>query len=458
VVFGSGARRRGRSLVFVSSCATVDRLQYLELDGTILVSNSLACLLAAAGGRLDPTYPDYMVTLRSVVRGLEHYERILPSNRGPVQLSYCENLRWDGDDLWPEAKPWASRDFRTFASYIAFLDEALGRLDENLSAADRSYVYRMLGTVSSGYDSPMVTVLARRHGLDTALSFPEGRKPLLGSAEPPPEGGDRIGARLGVRVLDVPRDAWQQDADAAIPFLAGDGNGQEVLFKGAERHLAGTVLLTGMSGDTIWGRHAKGGDGMLARGDQSGLSLTEYRLHAGFIHLPLPFIGANQASDLRALSNSPDLAAWSVGGSYDRPICRRVVEEAGIERESFGRSKVAASVRFSLRENFWSAGFRGEFLDWLAARRALWLRRGHLPPAWKSALARPVQRLLASAAHWLHRSRPTWAGGYLVRRRLEYLGGRELLYKYLFPWAVERTSQRYESLPEPGVHEARSSG
>lgn len=453
VVFGSGARCRRRGLVFVSSSTTVDRLHSITWGGSTCVSNSLACLLSEVGARLDPVYPHYMADLRSIVRGLGNYVRSLPTDQGPVALHYAENLHWDGARLEAEPKPWGTRDFSSFARYVGFLDAALCRLAANLAARERARPYRMLGTISSGYDSPTITALARRHGLETVITFPEGRQPLLGSRERPSDDGASIGRRLGVEVISVSRDSWRDRADAPILFLAGDGNGQEVLFQGAERLLEGTVLLTGMSGDTVWGRKPKGGKGLLARGDQSGLSLTEYRLHARFLHVPVPFVGANQADDIRALSDSRGLSSWSVGGPYDRPICRRVVEEAGIERERFGVSKVAASVRFALRQNFWSAAFRDDFLAWIGSRRGRWLRRGRVPPDWVSAAARPVQTLLASIARWLHDTRPRWGGSYRVRRRLEYLGGREFLYAYLFPWAVDRAMRRY-GRPGPSAEDA----
>ena len=35
---------------------------------------------------------------------------------------------------------------------------------------------------------------------------------------------------------------------------------------------------------------------------------------------------------------------WCVGGAYDRPIPRRIVESAGVERAAFGQTKRAVAV------------------------------------------------------------------------------------------------------------------
>jgi hypothetical protein len=443
IIFGSGGRRRGSHTVFVSSSATVDRLQFLELQGRVFVSNSLACLLAATQTELAPAYPKYMAAVRSIVRGLTCYQRSLPSSQGQVSLSYAENLSWDGRELRREPKSWRTRDFSTFDSYIGFLHDVLARLVENMSAASRGHRFRLLGTISQGYDSPMIVALARKHGLSKAISFREGRAHPLREHETPLDTGDRIARVLGVDVIVVPRDAWRQAPSSAELFLAGDANGQEILFRGGERWLQDTIVLTGMSGDTVWSKSDKAGSGLLARGDQSGLSLTEYRLHAGFLHVPVPFIGASQIGAIRALSNSAELADWSVPGDYDRPICRRVVEEAGVPRSAFGTSKVAASVRLSLRSRFWSSGFHDDLLCWLRSNRACWLRRGRLPPDLTREILKPAQDALALLVRVLLRLPGATSWGRRIIRRLDRWAGRELLYKYVFAWAVSRSKTRY---------------
>jgi hypothetical protein len=84
----------------------------------------------------------------------------------------------------------------------------------------------------------------------------------------------------------------------------------------------------------------------MARGDLSGASLGEFRRRVDFIHLPLPFVGALRHSDLHAIANSPELAPYSIGGGYDRPLPRRIAEEAGIARSAFGMAKKATALLF----------------------------------------------------------------------------------------------------------------
>ena len=174
VVFGSGGRVRERRVALVSGAATVDRLQCLLTPDAAWVSNSLPCLLAATGATLDPTYPRYFDDFESITSGLVRHCRSLRTSRGPVGLVYYHNLTWTGHELLRQPKPVVPRDFTTFERYRAFLDRSLERLSTNGGTSDRRYPYRLLGTLSSGYDSPTVTVLARPHGLTQALSFDAG--------------------------------------------------------------------------------------------------------------------------------------------------------------------------------------------------------------------------------------------------------------------------------------------
>ena len=440
LVFGSGARARAGGVCFVSSGSTVDRLQSLQTGDTAWVSNSLPCLLAGAGGSLDPTHAGYFPDMKSISTGLRRYVRVLLTSAGPVQLTYYHNLVWDGKCLVEGAKPTAAEEgpFGTFAAYRGFLAGTIARLAENMSAPSRAEPYRMLGTISSGYDSAAAAALARPYGLTEAISF--------GSASSgEPDSGEIIADVLGVRLNILAGHAWRAASFAEVPFVAADAKGEDVYFKGAESLLAGRVLFTGFHGDRVWDRAART-DADFVRGDQSGLSLSEYRLWAGFLHCPLPFAGARQAASIRALSRSREMEPWHTGAYYSRPICRRILEEAGVPRDAFGRWKKSVSVLFSAQEGFLTPASLADFRFWLERRADEWRGRGLAPPS-LAASADPwrgsryaVARVLEGLAHaaprhlWLLRS---------AARRIVTLGRRDRLFRHLFPWAMERAKQRY---------------
>jgi hypothetical protein len=207
-----------------------------------------------------------------------------------------------------------------------------------------------------------------------------------------------------------------------VPFLTADGYAEDRFFLSAEPHLRGKVMLTGFHGDKIWGKSPYGRDSLtphpeIKRGDCSGLTMTEFRLSAGFIHCAVPFWGARQIHDVVAISRRADMKPWDVPGDYSRPICRRIVETAGVPREAFGVKKKAGSVC----ETVLSDSSRPDYRAW-CARHGI---EGEL-------FDRVVRKGL--------RSLPT-----PLRQKLTFMFYRRTptYHDYTFPWALERRAELY---------------
>ena len=440
LVFGSGGRLRDGTLTFVSPGTTVDRLQYLRDADATWVSNSLPCLLAAAAASPDPIWPGYFALFESIIRGIRRYARNLPTSAGTARLVYFDNLIWDGRELREVEKPFPKRDFSTFETYRAFLDASLRQMTENLSAPERRFPYRWLGTMSSGYDSLTTAVLVKPMGLDEAISFTSARG---GGAD----SGQAAAGFLGVPLALISRDAWREAPLPEVPFIAADAKGEDVFMRGAEAKLLGRAVLTGHFGGRAWDKNAKGLSDDIARGDQSGMAPTEYRLWAGFVHCPLAFLGVRQVPDLHRLILSPEMKPWDVGGRYNRPLARRIIEGAGIPRGAFAVHKRAGSVLFFQSHSFLSPSSLQDFTRWLHEHAGDWRKQGLVPPApvpgrrtWRqrsAALAAPVFRAL-----WWVTGQRLW---FLeaASRRLTNMAAREPLFRYLFPWAIARAKDRY---------------
>ena len=164
IVAGSGARLRDTKVVFVSSGSTVDRLHSLQMGDEVWLSNSLSCLLASLQATLSPSYPKYFDDFGSIIEGLHKYRRDLATSAGPVQLTYFDNLVWDGQSLTVQPKPGGNQISAPLPATATSSSRRLQLLSENLVAKRRRHPYRMLGTLSRGYDSPTVTALARQFG------------------------------------------------------------------------------------------------------------------------------------------------------------------------------------------------------------------------------------------------------------------------------------------------------
>jgi hypothetical protein len=106
------------------------------------------------------------------------------------------------------------------------------------------------------------------------------------------------------------------------------------------------LLFTGFHGDKVWDVNNQKVSPDIIRGDASGVSLAEFRLRLGFIHMPVPFLGCVHHPSIHVISNSAEMRSWSNGNNYDRPIPRRICEEHGIPGNLFGQQKKAISRPF----------------------------------------------------------------------------------------------------------------
>lgn len=368
-----------------------------------------------------------------MVRGLRRYARLLPTSEGPVQLVYFDNLVWDGDALAIQAKPGLGRDFSSFGRFRGFLDASIQAMARNLADPLRARPYTLLATASSGYDSSTATVLGSQAGCRRVLCVDHGKGGHDDSGEP-------LADRLGLEVVKVPRFAWRDEPWPEVPFVVADAHGGDIFFKGAERDLAGTVLLTGFHGDKMWDKHPSDLSDNIVRGDQSGLSLTEYRLSVGFLHCPVPFWGVRQIREVNAVSRSAEMTPWDVPGDYSRPICRRIVEEAGIPRETFGIQKKATWVQFLSSKEFLSSRSLSSYLDWLRSNRGAWIRHARIPPV----LSLELDRMELAARHSLMIDpKKVRRQTMLVRVRAALSERPTRLRRYVFPWAIEQLRPSY---------------
>lgn len=441
IVAGSGGRLRDDHVIFVSPGATVDRLQSLETPDGHWVSNSLACLLESTDTAIDSASGRYFYVFRSVVAGLKKYTRAFPTAKGPVQLTYFDNLIWDGRTLAVAPKPGLGKDFSTFDRYAAFLRQSMRALAENGASSFRACRYDLLSTASSGYDSSTVTVLAREAGARQVLCFDQARRGLDDSGEP-------LAAWLGMTPVVVQRHAWMSSPLPEPAFMAADAHGGDVFFRGAESLLQGKILLTGYHGDKIWDAHTTKISPDIVRGDQSGLSLTEYRLTIGLLHTPVSFWGVRQIADICAITHAAEMKPWDLANDYNRPICRRIVESAGVPRDMFGNEKKATWVLMGRMKQFLSPASMDDYLGWLAANRRAWLRSGRIPPVRDRRLDMLEVKVRHLAGVVAGDTAPAWRRNALratgvARVAWRLSDGPTYLRRGLFGWAMEHHRRAY---------------
>ena len=449
IVSGSGGRAREGQVIFVSSGSTVDRLQSLATEDEVLMSNSICCLLAWARGSLDPSYPYYHRDFSSINLGLSRYKRYLDSSAGEIELTYFDNLVWDGHKLSRDPKRETAPAFTNFAAYRDYLVSTMYEFLENASSPARQQSFKPLIMLSKGYDSPTVAAVTRMAGAcPEALSFDVDR-------DGADDSGATIAKHLNMRCTVMQRGQWRSLDWPEIPFMAGTPSSSDVLLKAFESQLSGTVLFTGYAGSLVWEKETQLSAMNLARSDGSGRSLTEYRLWANFIHCPVPYWGARRGEELVGISQSNEMGPWDIPGDYSRPICRRIVEEAGVPREAFGNYKCGVSEQIYRPDTFLTPTALQDYQEWLKNERSAWFRRGSVPPV--PIIACSIDAMLGSLSSLMSQLAyriPSRRGLSRIRnlcqkcmRKLRDLqfGVRDPQYlrRYTYAWAVERAKERY---------------
>lgn len=424
VVIGTGVRIRGDNVVFVSSGDTLNRLHHFIDAEMIYVSNSLSCLLTVAGLELIPHY-DYASAMESIRDGLVSYCREIPSTRGLIYLTYFDNLTLNGTELMKLAKPSSARDFADFATYRNYLFACARSVGDNACAAHRRHEIRLVATVSSGYDSAAAAVLAREAGAREAVTISQARrtpKHIFNIDD----SGMPVATQLGMSCKSYPR--FQKNYPFEDALWASMGNIGDINMGIFDYRDKLCLLFTGFAGDVLWGKDGHHTE-MLQRKDTSGARFSECRLELGVFNCSPVFWGGRNQSQITALGHQAEMLPWTLGTDYDRPIPRRIAEEAGVARHSFGMRKRLSS--FARRYGCpLSANLREDFAKFLK-------ERGYTPmPRSLEALSLVLrgfdglvlrklpEAVRFSCAEWVSLPNPSlffvWANG---RRKNRFLAG-----------------------------------
>lgn len=325
-VFGSGLSLEPQGWLAIPPSHLLEGVYALQRCDDWVVSNSLALMKAATGFEFNMHGAPLLASLAEAALSLRAAPVAIPTDQGALHLIYHHNARL-GRTLTIRPKP-VPAPFMTFEGYRSRL---LDVLRGAAADAGRSFVV----AVSRGYDSVACAALVAALGGGEALSFRSAR----GGAD---DGGAPIATLLGLSCTEFDRPE-KVAFESAVQFLSAGLGGEDALYAVAREALAGRILVSGFHGDKVWDLWAKPSR-TLKRGDLSGASLGEFRLAADFVHVPVPFIGAVRHPELNRIAHSSAMANYRVGGSYDRPIPRRIAETAGAPRGAFGVRKHAVSL------------------------------------------------------------------------------------------------------------------
>ena len=358
---GSGARLADGGVVFAGPSHTCESLHAVRADDELFVSNSLAFLLTLSGERLDAQYPHYYLDFldhrRAGIRVKDKRLRLA----GPriVELHDCCNLAIQPDLTSSRLEKALGPAPQNYNDYVSFLTRTTEQVFANAGHPDRRRAYRPVTSMSQGYDTTAISALAAKAGCREAVTFRRSNSPS-GYEE---DSGSLIAPYLGLRVTEYERTEYNRLAERRDHLFYIEPDGVDRSLAVMEEQLAGALLLTGRFAEKLWAREPSirwGLPGDTGRGlfEQptrfrlGGYALGEFRIRAGFIHFPLAYSGGLHGPAIKAITDSPSMNPWSLGAGYDKPIARRIAEEAGVPRHLFGQVKKGGPRRGPQRRSW----------------------------------------------------------------------------------------------------------
>lgn len=341
-LIGSAGLTTEEGFLFCPASHTLEWLLMVRVGDTQYISNSLPMLLAETDDEPDINYPDYIFDLLDMFRdGLSAAPRCFPTARArQVQPILYRNLLVQADlklrliDKDPGPVP------ISFESYHEFLQKSVTSVSRNATNTTRKHPFSLRCTVSSGYDSTATAVLTANAGCKQALCFTASGDAVRWG----PDSGKAVSEQLDMSAHEYSRDdllKWGglRDDEFYINPLRAPTDRCFLVFTD---QLESAVLATGYGGGIFLTQKATHGQPELKEywADYiQGGTFIEYSLRKGFLHFPVLYIGARHAPTIKKIAKSKHMKPWRIGGRYDRPIQRRIAEEAGIPRSLFGVHK-----------------------------------------------------------------------------------------------------------------------
>ena len=294
--------------------------------------------------KLDSNYLSYEIDFNSILKGINEYTQNLPlDEENSVQLHYYCNMYINNNFELVESSKKKMSSFNNYQDYELSLIESLKKIKLNAQSSDRKQRYGLITTISKGYDAAACAAIAKEIGCNSVVSFdsPEAYAK---------DCGEDIAKKLGYEnIFTKNADNYLNNRNLVeSEFLSSGELGTGIVFTAFEQEFKGNIVFMGDRGDKIWDKNSSDVNNEFRFVNEifSGTSMIEDRLRVGYILMPMPLYGASQWPSINSISNSLDMEDYSIGGNYDRPIPRRILESRGVGREMFGIEKKGAGFNY----------------------------------------------------------------------------------------------------------------
>ena len=342
---GSGGVIKEESVLFSTPTHILHRLHSTRSGHKVYISNSWVFLLTFLQDRPDINYPFYRSDFTEHKRaGIAYTNKITRTHKGrKIRLHDCCNLSIDMSLKERRIEKERIKGFADFEAYTSYLQQTVSSVLANAKDKRRKKPFEPITMISKGYDSTLVSALASKAGCNRAVTFHTTKDKRKNEEDD----GSQIAKALGLEVKSYNNEAYKQmDVLAEAEFYASIGAPHSwSRLKVMEKDLEGSILLAGNANRFL--EHKKPNPPLLQSHHPLVLvagSINEFRLATGFLFFPPIYSGAINSHDIYRITHSRDLSNFWIPGDYNKPIARRFVEDAGIERSEFGQKKYGSAV------------------------------------------------------------------------------------------------------------------
>lgn len=346
---GSGGKvdKDKNNVLFSTPSHTIERLYTYKSNQIMYVSNSMPFILYMSEEKLDDNYYNYENDIGLISKGIYNFKReIMLQHNRELEMHYFCNFNITKNLMIIESPKAMTKDFESYEQYHSSLIYDLKKLANNASDPLREKQYDMVSTISKGYDSCACASVASQIGCTRAVSFD-------GPGKYVDDCGKDIAENLGFTQVITKNASNYLNNESLIEaeFISSGDLGTEIIFSSFEEEFRNSMVFTGDLGDRVWDKNYTDPNREFRFKDYkdmvyTGPSLIENRLRVGYIVIYVAVYRMLNWPSMHKISNSEDMEPYSVGGNYDRPLPRRLVESRGIKREAFGQKKSGAGFNY----------------------------------------------------------------------------------------------------------------
>lgn len=384
----------------------------------------------------------------AIIKGIKKYDKefhIKHPEIGCFYQLYHENMIYRNREISFEMRT-KTREIKSFDQYYELLTDVLSRIRNNYGSPLRKIPMTPFTTLSSGYDTTAVATLVKDIGVKVCFTskYSNSSIPSCFNKLAAVDDGTKTADVLKLQAMYL-GGTFSTSIDDELYYLAPSWEAFGTVFQAMNSYIEekckAAVVFVGHNGDILWDVNVdkKHLNDEMVPGDLGGIHQSEIRLKSGIIQVSIPYIFARNVVAINKISSSDEMGPWRLNNAYDRPIARRIAEDAGVPRGFFGQRNKAVAKHYYFPKN---RRLRKEFFQFLKKHynmrpTSIYARLS------LNTLVSVLSRVLTYITHFRHEDAITSGMRVgVVDAKISFFKEDITLYHAMFVWAANTLSAK----------------